>query len=58
MGNGEPKTMVVKKTPKRVHNSDPSAMFTKSELLMFKDSLRSPGSVPRAIFAPSNKRGR
>jgi hypothetical protein len=49
--SGEPKTMV-KKTPKRVHNSNPSAMFSRSELLMFEDSMRSPGSVP---LSPSNK---
>ena len=55
LGSGEPKTMVVKKTPKRVHNSNPSAMFSRSELLMFEDSMRSPGSVPRVMFSPSNK---
>ena len=58
VGIGEPKTMVLKKTPKRVHNSDPSAMFTRSELLMFEDSMRSPGSVSHAMFTSSNKQGR
>jgi hypothetical protein len=58
LGSGEPKTMVVKKTPKRVHNSDPSAMFSRSELLMFEDSMRSPGSVPRVMLTSSNKQGR
>ena len=58
VGSGEPKTMVVKKTPKRVHNSDPSAMFTRSELLMLEDSMRSPGSVPGVMFSPLKKQGR
>ncbi|KAG0565228.1 hypothetical protein KC19_8G175000 [Ceratodon purpureus] len=57
VGSGEPKTMVVKKTPKRVHNSDPSAMFTRSELLMLEDSMRSPGSVPGVMFSPLKKQG-
>ncbi|KAG0565240.1 hypothetical protein KC19_8G175300 [Ceratodon purpureus] len=56
-GSGEPKTVVVKKTPKRVHNSDPSAMFTRSELLMFEDSMRSSGSIPGRIFSPPVKQG-
>lgn len=54
----EQKTVVVKKTPKRVHNSDPSAMFTGSEVLILDDCLRSPRSIPHHILMPVNKPGR
>ncbi|XP_024356734.1 uncharacterized protein [Physcomitrium patens] len=53
----EQKTVVVKKTPKRVHNSDPSAMFTGSEVLILDDCLRSPRSIPHHILMPVNKPG-
>ena len=58
VGSGEPKSMVVKTTSERVHSSDPSATFMRAELLMFEDSMWSPGLVPRGMFTPSNKQGR
>jgi hypothetical protein len=58
LGSGEPRTMVVKKTPKRVHNSDPNAMFTRPELLMLEESAKGPRSIPHLMFTPSNKQGR
>jgi len=58
LGSGEPRTMVVKKTPKRVHNSDPNAMSTRPELLMLEESAKGPRSIPHVMFTPSNKQGR
>lgn len=55
--SGEPRTMVVKKTPKRVHNSDPNAVFTRPELLMLEESAKVPRSVSHLMFTPSNKQG-
>lgn len=61
MPMSEPKTMVVKKTPKRVHNSNPNLLPMRSEMSML-DSLeisngKSPQTAPHFLFTPSSTPG-
>lgn len=58
LSSGEPRTMVVKKTPKRVHNSDPNAVFMRPELLMLEESAKGSRSMSHLMLTPSNKQGK
>lgn len=61
MPMSESKTVVVKKTPKRVHNSNPNLLPMRTEMSML-DSLeianeRSPQATPHFLFTPSSSPG-
>lgn len=56
----EPKTMVVKKTPKRVHNSNPSFLLSRTEASVLENvdagQVKSP-VLPHMMFTPSSAPG-